>query len=79
MIDADRVYRSLLAPGSTLWRQVIERFGPTIIRSDGEIDRAALAAIVFADPEALADLDHITHPAVVEEIARLPIPAPLSL
>jgi dephospho-CoA kinase len=46
----------------------VERFGPTIVRSDGEIDRAALAAVVFADPEALADLDRITHPAVVADI-----------
>jgi dephospho-CoA kinase len=68
VIDADRVYRSLLAPRSALWRRVVERFGPAIVRSDGEIDRAALAEIVFADPEALADLDRITHPAVVEEI-----------
>jgi dephospho-CoA kinase len=68
VIDADRVYRSLLAPRSALWRRIVERFGPAVVRSDGEIDRAALAGMVFADPEALADLDRITHPAVVEEI-----------
>src|SRR5688572_16559841 len=56
IIDADRVYRSLLQPGSELWRQVVERFGPAIVRSDGEIDRAELGRIVFADPAALADL-----------------------
>jgi dephospho-CoA kinase len=68
VIDADRVYRCLLTPGSTLWQQVGERFGPAIIGSDGDIDRVALASIVFADPEALGDLDRITHPAVVAEI-----------
>jgi dephospho-CoA kinase len=68
VIDADRVYRSLLAPGSALWRRIVERFGSAIVRPDNEIDRAALAEMVFADPEALADLDRITHPAVVEEI-----------
>jgi dephospho-CoA kinase len=68
VIDADRVYRSLLVPGSALWRRVVERFGGSIVRSDGEIDRAALAEIVFTDREALADLDRITHPAVVAEI-----------
>ena len=68
VIDADRVYRSLLQPGSELWRQVVERFGPTIVGSDGEIDRAALGSVVFADPAALADLDRITHPAVVAEV-----------
>jgi dephospho-CoA kinase len=68
IIDADRVYRSLLTPGSELWLRVVERFGPGIVRPDGGIDRAALAGVVFADPVSLADLDHITHPAVVAEI-----------
>jgi len=68
VIDADLVYRCLLAPRSPLWKRVVERFGPAIVAPDGAIDRAALAAIVFADPQALADLDCITHPAVVAEI-----------
>ena len=55
VIDADRVYRDLLVPGSSLWRRVVERFGSAIVGSDGEIDRAALARVVFADSEALAD------------------------
>ena len=68
VIDADRVYRSLLQPRSELWRRIVERFGSGIVRSDGEIDRAELGGVVFADPEALADLDRITHPAVVAEV-----------
>jgi dephospho-CoA kinase len=68
VIDADRVYRSLLVPGSMLWQRLKERFGPSIVGSAGEIDRAALANIVFSDPKELADLDRITHPAVVAEI-----------
>jgi dephospho-CoA kinase len=68
VIDADRVYRSLLQPGSELWQQVVDRFGPAIVGSDGEVDRAALGRVVFADPDALADLDRITHPAVVAEV-----------
>jgi dephospho-CoA kinase len=71
IIDADLVYRGLLAPGSALWQGVVERFGPTIIAPDGNIDRAALAGIVFADREALADLDRITHPGVIAEIRDL--------
>jgi dephospho-CoA kinase len=70
VIDADRVYRSLLQPESDLWRQIVERFGPGIIGPDGEIDRVALGGVVFADPAALADLDRITHPAVVTEVRR---------
>ena len=68
VIDADLVYRSLLQPGSDLWRQVVERFGPAMVGSDGEIDRVALGSIVFADPQALADLDRITHPAVANDV-----------
>ena len=68
IIDADLVYRDLLAPGSALWQGVVERFGPAIVGSDGTIDRAALADIVFADPEALAGLERITHPAVIDAI-----------
>jgi dephospho-CoA kinase len=70
VIDADRVYRSLLQPESDLWRQIVERFGPGIVGLDGEIDRVALGGVVFADPAALADLDRITHPAVVTEVRR---------
>ena len=68
IIDADQVYRYLMTPRSTLWKRVEERFGPAIIGSDGDIDRTALANIVFADSEALADLDRITHPTVIAEI-----------
>ena len=68
VIDADRVYRSLLQSGSELWRQVVERFGPTVVGPDGEIDRTALGVIVFADADALAELERITHPAVVAEV-----------
>jgi dephospho-CoA kinase len=68
VIDADHVYRHLLDSGSTLWKRVVERFGPAIVAPNGDIDRAALADIVFTDPEALADLDRITHPAVIADI-----------
>lgn len=68
VIDADHVYRSLLVPRSDLWHRLVARFGPTIVRSDREIDRATLGEIVLRDRAALADLDQITHPAVVAEI-----------
>ena len=47
-----------------------ERFGPEVIGSDGELDRAAVAAKAFSDPEALADLNKIVHPAVGAEMNR---------
>jgi dephospho-CoA kinase len=70
VIDADQVYRSLLNPGSDVWQQIVARFGPVALGPDQQIDRAALGEIVFGDPAALADLERMTHPAVVTEIRR---------
>ena len=70
IIDADRVYHDLLA-GSALMREALgARFGPAILGPDGQVDRKALGAVVFADPAALADLNAITHRFILEEIAR---------
>ena len=71
VVDADDVYRSLLVPGSDLSRRIVDRFGPTVVTTTGDIDRAALGSRVFGDAEALADLDRITHPIVVDEIRTL--------
>lgn len=68
LIDADRVYHDLIAPGRPLRQALQDRFGAGILSVDGTIDRRALGAIVFSDREALADLDRITHPAVIEAI-----------
>jgi dephospho-CoA kinase len=64
-IDADHLYHELIAPGRPLWSALHSRFGDAIVASNGEIDRRALGRIVFSDPAALADLDRITHPAVI--------------
>ena len=64
VIDADRVARNVLDSGEPAFDAVIERFGPTVLRADRELDRAALGRIVFADPAALRDLEAIVHPAV---------------
>ena len=53
-VDADRIAHELLAPGGGAEREVVARFGAEIVGADGAIDRKALAAIVFADPRALA-------------------------
>lgn len=68
IIDADQVYHSLVRAHSPLLGAIATRFGPEVIRADGELDRPALASIVFNDPTALTDLDRITHPAVVAEV-----------
>jgi dephospho-CoA kinase len=70
VIDADAITRELQQAGEPVFEAMVERFGEAIVGSDGELNRQAVADIVFADPEALADLNAIVHPAVGAEIAR---------
>ena len=68
VIDADRVVHELQRPGGPVWAAIGEAFGAGVLAPDGTLDRRALAAIVFADPAALARLEALTHPAVREWI-----------
>ena len=72
VVDADQVARDLQQAGSPMVARMAERFGHHIVRSDGSLDRAAVAAVVFGDTDearaALADLNAITHPAIQAEI-----------
>jgi dephospho-CoA kinase len=70
IVDADEVVREQQRPGTAVFDAMVERFGPGIVAADGTLDRAAVADIVFADPQALEDLNNIVHPAVGAEIAR---------
>lgn len=67
-IDADREARAAVASGTDGWRAVRARFGDAVIGPDGELDRKALAAIVFADAAARRDLEAIVHPVVRQAI-----------
>ena len=67
-IDADRLARDVVAPGTTGLAKVVERFGQGILRVDGTLDRPALGRIVFADRTARADLEAIIHPEVYRRI-----------
>lgn len=69
-IDADLVYRDLVAPGQPLLQRLVQHFGEEIIAPDGSLDRKALGAIVFKDHGKLKDLDSLTHPAVIAESDR---------
>jgi dephospho-CoA kinase len=69
-VDADLIAHALLAAGGGAVREVADRFGAKVVGADGGIDRKALAAIVFAAPRALADLNGIVHPKVRAEIAQ---------
>jgi len=64
VVDADRVARDVLDPGEPALDAVIARFGPGLLTLAGELDRASLGRLVFADPAALLDLESIVHPAV---------------
>ena len=62
LVDADVVGHEAYRPHAEAWRRVVEAFGEGILAPDNEIDRRALGAIVFADPEQLARLNGIMHP-----------------
>jgi dephospho-CoA kinase len=71
LIDADQIAREVVAPGAPAHRQLVERFGEGVLAPDGTLDRPALAKVAFADPESLAALNAITHPAIgAEMLAR---------
>ncbi len=70
VVDADMVAREVMAPGGPAHGPVVERFGKAVVAGDGTLDRAALAALVFGDDEARADLNRIVHPAVGQEVLR---------
>ena len=64
VVDADRLAREAVAPGSPGLAAVRDRFGPSVVAPDGSLDRPALGAVVFADAAARKDLEAITHPEV---------------
>jgi dephospho-CoA kinase len=70
IIDADAVTRDVQQPGSPVIEAIAARFGDNVIDDAGGLRRAELAEIVFADPEALRELNAIVHPAVGAEINR---------
>lgn len=76
LIDADAVAREVVEPGTPGFDAVVERFGPEVLGSDGGLDRAKIAEVVFADEDARQALNDITHPLVGEEMMRQVAEAP---
>lgn len=64
VVDADLLARAAVAPGSEGLAEVVEEFGAHLLTVDGELDRPAVAALVFADDEARRRLEAIVHPRV---------------
>ncbi|MER5957829.1 dephospho-CoA kinase [Streptomyces sp. NPDC056121] len=71
LIDADRIAREVVEPGTPGLAAVVEAFGSDVLAPDGSLDRPALGAIVFADADRLAVLNSIVHPLVGARSAEL--------
>lgn len=69
VIDIDALGRAVIAPGGRAEAAVCDEFGDDVVDEHGHIDRAALGAAVFGQPEALARLTAISHPAINAELA----------
>lgn len=70
-IDADALAREVVEPGTDALAEIAAEFGEDVILADGSLDRAALGAIVFSDPDRLSRLNAITHPRVRQLTADL--------
>jgi dephospho-CoA kinase len=70
IVDADQIVRDVQSPGSPVLERIAHEFGEGMLRPDGALDRGALGAAVFGDPEALSRLNAIVHPAVAAESYR---------
>jgi dephospho-CoA kinase len=69
-IDADVLSRELVEKGRPALQEIVDAFGPAVIKADGSLDRKALGEIVFADDEKRELLNSILHPKIVEEERR---------
>lgn len=71
VVDADRIAREVVEPGTPGLAAVVEAFGTSVLTPDGALDRPKLGAVVFADPERLRTLNAIVHPLVGARSAEL--------
>jgi dephospho-CoA kinase len=76
VIDADRIAREVVEPGTPALAQLVERFGPEILQANGALDRPKLAAVAFVDDATRKELEAITHPAIGAEFLRRVAEAP---
>jgi dephospho-CoA kinase len=70
VIDADRIAREVVAPGTPGLAALVEEFGPDVLGPDGSLDRERLGRRVFSDPDALARLNAVIHPLVGAQSAQ---------
>lgn len=70
VVDADAIAREVVEPGEPALDAIATEFGQDVLTDDGALDRAAMAAIVFADRDRLTTLEGITHPAIRDRIEQ---------
>ncbi len=70
VVDADRIARAVVEPGTPGLERVVAEFGREVLRPDGSLDRPELGRRVFSDPAALARLNAVVHPLVAERTAE---------
>jgi dephospho-CoA kinase len=70
VLDADRIAREIVPPGSPALARIARAFGKAMLRPDGTLDRAALGSLVFADAGKRRVLEGILHPLILDEIDR---------
>ena len=76
VIDADLLAREVVAAGTPGLAEIVEAFGPSVLTADGELDRPAMGALVFADPDRRKVLEGIIHPRVRARGAEIEAAAP---
>ncbi|MFI6757710.1 dephospho-CoA kinase [Micromonospora sp. NPDC050417] len=76
IIDADRIAREVVAPGTDGLAEIVAAFGDGVLGAEGALDRAALGGLVFADESARRRLEQITHPRVRARTVELAAAAP---
>ncbi|QFG68122.1 dephospho-CoA kinase [Ornithinimicrobium pratense] len=76
VVDADKVAREVVEPGTPALAEIAERFGAGVLTAAGALDRPALGALVFEDTQARRDLEAITHPRIQARSAELFAAAP---
>jgi dephospho-CoA kinase len=69
IVDADQLSREVVRPFSPAWKGIVETFGTDILGEDNEIDRTALAEIIFSDEKKRRLLEAIVHPRIADETA----------
>lgn len=70
VIQADLVARTLMEPGEEAYKAVCAFLGPKILLEDGQINRSAMAEIIFKDPSKRAKVDSLTHPLVWKAVKK---------